>query len=116
MSTITEETQPTAVNPAPRGGWLGYLKTQEAIPRQIYLAAMLATVALLLALWAALTYGGVANPLFLPSPTAVVDAFVKMIANGSLLGHMRASLLVILIGWALAVLVAVPLGIVMGSF
>ncbi|MFL5807754.1 MAG: ABC transporter permease, partial [Roseiflexaceae bacterium] len=117
MSIVTDEPQPATIYPAQRrGGWLSYLKPQEAIPRQIYLAAMLATVALLLALWAALTYGGVANPLFLPSPTAVVDAFIKMIANGSLVGHMRASLLVIMIGWALAVLVAVPLGIVMGSF
>jgi NitT/TauT family transport system permease protein len=116
MSTIIEDPQPAAVYPAPREGWLRYLKPQEPIPRAIYLATLLATVAALLALWSALSYGGVVNPLFLPSPTAVVDALVKMLANGSLWGHMRASLTVILIGWALAVLVAVPLGIVMGSF
>jgi NitT/TauT family transport system permease protein len=117
MSTITKEPQPTVVYPARRGSWLNmYLKPQEAIPREIYLAAMLITVALLLALWAALTYGGLVSALFLPSPTAVVDALIKMIANGSLWGHIQASLLVILVGWALAVLVAVPVGIVMGSF
>jgi NitT/TauT family transport system permease protein len=116
MSTIIEDPQPAVVYPAPREGWLRYLKPQEPIPRAIYLATLLATVAALLALWSALSYGGVVNPLFLPSPTAVVDALIKMLANGSLWGHMRASLTVILIGWALAVLVAVPLGIVMGSF
>jgi NitT/TauT family transport system permease protein len=117
MSTIIEEPQPTVPAPARPGERLSaYLRPQEAIPQQIYLAAMLITVVLLLALWAVLTYGGLVNPLFLPSPTAVLDALVKMLANGSLWGHMQASLLVILIGWALAVLVAVPVGIVMGSF
>jgi len=117
MSTITEDPQSAVLYPARRESWLNaYLKPQEPIPRRIYLAAMLITVLLLLVLWAALTYGGVVSALFLPSPTAVLDALVKLVSNGTLWGHMQASLLVILVGWALAVLVAVPVGIVMGSF
>lgn len=63
-----------------------------------------------------LSYGGFVQPLFLPSPSDVVSAAVTLWRGGSLLIHMRASLSVIVSGWALAVVVAVPLGILMGTF
>jgi NitT/TauT family transport system permease protein len=118
MSIVTDKPSPAVARPdRRRGGWLNsYLKPQEAIPRQIYLAAMLITVALLLALWCLLTYGGLVSSLFLPSPTEVLSELVKVVRNGRLWENSRASLIVILVGWALAVVVAVPLGILMGSF
>jgi NitT/TauT family transport system permease protein len=41
---------------------------------------------------------------------------VKVVGNGSLWENIVASVTVILVGWALAVIVAVPMGILMGSF
>src|SRR5438874_471545 len=110
MSTITDKAQATSARPIrSRSEWLNiYLKPQEPIPPQIYFAAMVITVLLLFVLWSALTYTKLVNPLFLPTPSDVIAALVKVVGNGSLWANMQASLVVILIGWALAVLVAVP--------
>jgi NitT/TauT family transport system permease protein len=66
--------------------------------------------------WCGATYGGLADPLFLPAPHRVVGAFWHSLMDGSLLRNTWASLLVINVGFLLSSLVAVPLGILMGSF
>jgi NitT/TauT family transport system permease protein len=91
------------------------LRPHEPISRSAYLAGVVASAAGLFALWAGLTYGGFVAPLFLPSPSDIVRAAGDLIADGSLLTHTRASVLVIVTGWALAVVLAVPLGILMGT-
>jgi NitT/TauT family transport system permease protein len=69
----------------------------------------------LLIVWAVLTYGGLVAPLFLPSPSDIVRATRASLADGSLGIHTRASVTVIVSGWALAAVAAVPLGILMGT-
>ena len=66
--------------------------------------------------WCVATYGGLADPLFLPAPHRVIGAFWHSLMDGSLLKNTWASLLVINVGFLLSSLVAVPLGILMGSF
>jgi taurine transport system permease protein len=76
------------------------------------------TVAMLLAAWAIVTEMGWANELFLPKPQAVWAAFVKTMTRGyqgaTLLQHLGASLYRILTAFALACLVGIPLGVLMG--
>lgn len=76
------------------------------------------TVALLLAAWVIVTEMGWANELFLPKPQAVWAAFVKTMTKGyqgaTLLQHLGASLYRILVAFALACLVGIPLGVLMG--
>ena len=76
------------------------------------------TVALLLAAWAVVTEMGWANELFLPKPQAVWAAFIKTMTKGyqgaTLLQHLGASLYRILTAFALACLVGIPLGVLMG--
>jgi NitT/TauT family transport system permease protein len=91
------------------------LRPHEPISRTAYLAGVVASVAGLFTLWAALTYGGIVTPLFLPSPTDIVRAAAALAADGSLWEHTSASVTVIVTGWALAVVLAVPLGILMGT-
>ena len=74
-----------------------------------------AGVVLLLS-WCIASYGGFVNRLFLPTPGDVLATLAAMLRDGSLLVHAAASTQVILIGWAAAAVVAVPLGILMGSF
>jgi NitT/TauT family transport system permease protein len=93
-----------------------YLKPQEPIPRRAYLGILIGSASGLVVLWCVLTYGGIVDPLFLPSPTAVIRSGVAMVADGSLLQNAEASLFVIVTGWALAVVSGVPIGILMGSF
>ena len=93
-----------------------YLEPQEPIPRRVFLGAMGAAALILFVAWCVASYGGFANPLFLPTPSKVLATLSTMLRDGSLLVHIAASTQVILIGWAAAALVAVPLGILMGSF
>ncbi|MFN8489454.1 MAG: ABC transporter permease [Caldilineaceae bacterium] len=93
------------------------LKPQEPIPRSHYATIVVLSLALLFGVWALLSYGGFVKPsYFLPTPTAVVTAAIRMIGSGELLENAWASTSVILIGWAVAAVLAVPLGILMGSF
>lgn len=66
--------------------------------------------------WCVITYGGFTDPLFMPAPHHVVTAFWQVLANGTLLRNTWSSLLVINAGFLLSSLIAVPLGILMGSF
>ena len=93
-----------------------YLRPQEPIPRRTYLAILVASTVGIVAVWCVLTYGGLVVPLFLPSPTAVIQSGVNLIRDGTLVENAQASLSVILTGWALAVVAGVPVGILMGSF
>jgi NitT/TauT family transport system permease protein len=66
--------------------------------------------------WCVATYGKLADPLFLPAPHQVLVAFWTSLMDGSLLRHTRSSLLVINVGFLLSSIIAVPVGILMGSF
>lgn len=91
-------------------------RLRKALPRTRLLTAL--TAAALFALWWLAAHYAWVNPLFLPSPRAVWDAFVRTATvgyQGSLLHeHLIASLYRVLAGYVLACLVGIPLGIVMG--
>jgi NitT/TauT family transport system permease protein len=93
-----------------------YLAPKESIPVPLYVSASTLTVAAALATWGCLSYGGLVDALFLPTPTQVVLAATDMIRDGSLWEHTRASTFVIFTGYLLSTVVAVPLGILGGSF
>jgi taurine transport system permease protein len=72
-----------------------------------------AVAAALLLWWAATSFGFVA-PIFLPSPGDVLHAGRLTLADGELLTDVVVSARRVFLGFALAAIVAVPLGIVMG--
>src|SRR5436190_2033861 len=93
------------------------LRPQTPIPRSHYATIMVGSVGLLLGIWAVLSYGGFVRPsYFLPTPTEVLSSAVRMILDGSLIENAWASVAVIITGWVLAAILAVPLVILMGSF
>lgn len=63
--------------------------------------------------WAVVTGTGLVSKLFLPSPMDVAKAATKLVASGELWWAVAASSGRVFAGFALATLVAVPLGIVM---
>ena len=71
---------------------------------------------LLAGIWAFVTYGAFASPIFLPTPGAVVWRGISMVRDGTLAVNIWASLEVILAGFAISSLVALPIGIAMGAF
>ncbi len=76
------------------------------------------TVACFIALWFAATNLGWVKPLFLPAPQAVWEQMIAVAQDGfadaSLLTHIGWSALRVFSAFALAVVTAIPLGILMG--
>ncbi len=93
-----------------------YFRPQAPIPRRAYVGTVIGSAAGLVALWCLLAYGGIVQSLFLPSPTAMIQAGITMLRDGTLQQDAKASLFVIVTGWALAVVAGLPIGILMGSF
>jgi len=67
-----------------------------------------------LALWQALASLGAINPFLLPSPLRVVEATVELFADGSLIQHVLASLERVFVGFLLAALAGIVLGLLTG--
>ncbi|MBL8706753.1 MAG: ABC transporter permease [Rhodospirillales bacterium] len=84
--------------------------------RQRFLSGLLFLLpfAVLLVLWAVLVPWFDVNPRLFPRLSAVAEAGVESVRDGTLVGHIGASLLRVLVGTVLALVVAVPLGIAMG--
>ena len=80
-------------------------------------ALSIASILVPLAAWTLLSISGVVKKKeFLPTPAAVVGALGDMIASGELWTDAAASISRVGIGFGIAILISVPLGIVMGSF
>ena len=92
------------------------LTPKEPIPRRLAVGLGLAAFAIVIAVWAVLTYGGVVQPLFLPRPGTVAKAWWDMFAHENFISDVWASFLRILIGFLVAAAVGIPLGIAIGSF
>lgn len=89
------------------------LGTELLTRRQRMLLAFASLVVTLTLWWLASTSGWV-DKILLPSPGDVLAAFQSSIADGSLLKNVIASLRRVLEGFAVAFVIAVPLGIAMG--
>jgi NitT/TauT family transport system permease protein len=68
------------------------------------------------AVWAALSYTGAVENLFLPTPTQVWQAAVTESSTGILWPDIGASVLRIVLGFAISSVVAIPVGLLMGAY
>ncbi|TPM40938.1 ABC transporter permease [Mesorhizobium sp. B2-3-4] len=72
-------------------------------------------VGLGLAWWAATGFGWV-KPIFLPSPGSVAAQIGKLVADGTLWLDLKASIYRISIGFLIASVLSIPIGVLIGSF
>jgi len=70
----------------------------------------------LLAAWELVSRLGLIAPQFLPAPSAVLMALWRMISTQSLLWHAAVSTFRVLLAFALAAAMAIPIGILMSSY
>lgn len=84
--------------------------------RHLLISAVSILSALLV--WWLITATGLVKPLFVPSPVSVWQSFVSTLTDGyrghSLLAHLAISLRRVFIAFVLAIIIAVPLGILVG--
>jgi NitT/TauT family transport system permease protein len=86
------------------------------IPRGLSLGLSIGSFALLLLLWVVATELRWTNPFALPRPIDVWERFVDVAVGGELWDDARVSLYRILVGFLIAAMVAVPVGILTGAF
>jgi NitT/TauT family transport system permease protein len=98
------------------GGWRDFLSPREPIPRSLYLILAFGSFAFFLIIWSILTYGGLVDPLFLPSPGRVYQAGWDLFAELSFTTDILNSVSRVMVGFVAAALIGVPIGLIMGTF
>lgn len=93
-----------------------WLQPQESIPYKWYLAISISSIVLLLAGWSLLTYSGLVDPLFLPTPTEVIHSGIVLFTEFGFINDVAVTIYRVFAGFLIAVIIGLPLGIMMGSF
>ena len=89
---------------------------REPLPKRTAMLLALIAPAVVLGGWCVLTYGGWARPDFLPSPSEVLRGTLQLFLQHDLWGAILLSSRRIGIAFLLAAALALPLGVLMGSF
>jgi NitT/TauT family transport system permease protein len=92
------------------------MEVREVLTNKRVRGLTLAGVATFFGLWCVLTYGGIVPAVILPSPTAVLRAFPTLHFEEALVRSAIASLYRVFAGFLLSALVAIPLGLLMGTY
>jgi NitT/TauT family transport system permease protein len=93
-----------------------FWRLAEDIPKPLSTGLMIASIALPLLIWWLVTTLGQIDPKFLPSPGKVLEAFGRLWSTRELLKDTVASLWRVGVGFLLAALLSIPVGVFMGSF
>lgn len=88
----------------------------NTIPSSLAIVLSTVTWIIVVAVWCAMSYGGLVEPMFLPEPSKVGETFLAFATNGQLWTNTLASAEVVIIGFVLSSIVAVPLGLMMGTY
>jgi len=109
----------TEALPSPKKRYLQpsvFWSIRQGFPHWLGVLLSASALAVPLLIWSIISYGGLTTPLFLPTPTAVMQAGIRMFTEENLLIDVVASSLRVAAGFLIAALVGVPVGILMGTF
>jgi NitT/TauT family transport system permease protein len=87
-----------------------------ALSRRLYLLIAVASFCLWITVWWAVTAFELVDPLFLPSPPAVVKRAVTWLLDGTLLSDAAISVFRVSAGFLLSAVMALPLGLIIGAY
>ncbi len=88
----------------------------DPIPSRVYTTIAVASFLLVFIAWCVASYSGKINTLLLPTPTHVLQTAIAQIQNGSLLADTKISVMRISLGFLASAILAIPLGILIGSY
>jgi NitT/TauT family transport system permease protein len=89
---------------------------RQSFPRGLSLLIVAIALTVPLVIWAMISYAGLVPPMFLPTPTAVLQAGFQMFTQDNLLDDVWISCARVLAGFVVAAAIGVPMGIAMGTF
>lgn len=96
--------------------FLSCFKLGTKLSSQVRLKVEVAGGLLFFTIWLLLTEGGLVPPTILPSPLKVAAAVPEMFLKNNLFRHLGYSLLLNFLGYLEAVMIAVPLGFLIGLY
>ncbi|RYM06369.1 ABC transporter permease [Sporolactobacillus sp. THM7-7] len=86
------------------------------IQHTAYLTLGFIGFAAVLLLWCILTYGGIVDTIFLPTPTATIQAGISLFTELNFIHDIGITIVRVMVGFILAAVIAVPLGILLGAY
>ncbi|WP_366921940.1 ABC transporter permease [Metallumcola ferriviriculae] len=86
------------------------------ITRSNYLFLSVSTFVTLFLAWSALTYTGFIDPLFLPTPIAIMESAMKLTFELNFLHDVWMTFMRVMVGFAAAAIIGIPLGILVGTY
>ncbi len=110
VTTSVDKNQPG------RSAWKAVTTPFRAVSRPLSITLSVLVWGAVIGGWFALTYSGAVKEMFLPRPESVLSTTISMALDGSLWEHVLASVQVVLIGFVISSIVAVPLGLTMGTY
>jgi NitT/TauT family transport system permease protein len=93
-----------------------FFNPKEPIPPGLYLSLSLSSFIFFLVIWSILTYGGFVDALFLPPPGRVFQAGVDLFLEFGFTTDIFNSTYRVMVGFIIAAIIGVPLGLIMGTF
>lgn len=94
----------------------GDFRLRKEISKKRYMASGILTFVIIFLIWIVLCASGVVKEMFLPSPAKVLKDIIETAKDGTLWANMGYSIFRITMGFIIASLVGIPLGILAGSF
>jgi NitT/TauT family transport system permease protein len=119
MHKQTEVAGPVAFHPEENSRWARFKESftpRRSISPQVYVTLGTGAFFLVLLVWILLTYSGVVDPLFMPTPSATAQAAVKLFTELNYAQDILITIARVMAGFVLAASVAVPLGILIGIY
>lgn len=92
------------------------LLIRKSLDKRTYLLIAAISFVILFGAWTILSVFELVNKSFLPTPMAVIQAFINTMKDGTLFADMYISVFRIFMGFIIAVIIGVPLGILTGTF
>ncbi len=92
------------------------LSPREPISKGLYIILALSSFGFFLIVWSILTYGRLVDPLFLPSPGRVFSAGVDLFVELGFTTDILNSVYRVMMGFVIAAIIGVPIGLIMGTF
>ncbi len=92
------------------------VRLRAPLPRRVTLLIALGTSLLLLAIWEAVAAAGWLNPKFLPAPSVVASAMIRMFQTQNLAWNAGVSILRVWSAFLLAAVMAIPIGMLMSAY